>query len=117
MTPGWVELTGFEPVTPWLQTTFGRILANYSVVLQQLRELSTRWRTTRNVSVRTINTRWIGHQSRGQQGRASCGIRLERVSTGESTSSTSGRSTESSGIMVLHPDCPHSGARPASNFL
>ena len=53
MTPGWVELTGFEPVTPWLQTTFGRILANYSGVLQQLMELSTPWRTTRNVSVRS----------------------------------------------------------------
>jgi hypothetical protein len=86
-------------------------------VLQQLRELSTRWRTTGNVSVRAINARWIGHQSRGQQGRASCGIRLERVSTGESTSSTSGRSTESSGMMVLHPDCPHSRARPTSSFV
>ena len=55
LTTGRVELRGFEPLTPWLQTTLRRISANYSDVLQQLRTLSTPWRITRNVSVRAIN--------------------------------------------------------------
>jgi hypothetical protein len=53
-----VELTGFEPVTSWLQNKKRRISANYGELLRLVRELSTPRRTTVNFSARAMDARW-----------------------------------------------------------